>query len=283
VVNHCLEQYLRCLCSQHPRQWENCLSWAEFWYNSSFHSTLGTTPFQALYGRPPPTVVNYLVGSLVIDEVDQALLSRDELLLQLKNNLQQASNRMKQLADKKRRDCVYEVDDWVFLRLQPYRQSTVFRHAHQKLASHFFGPYQILEHVGAVAYKLALPDTARVHPVFPVSLLEPKVGETSSMLPDLPPFVANHTPQLTPLLIRDYRWVKQGAKYVPEALVQWKSLTPEEATWEEVAVLCQQFPDINLEDKDHVQGVAIDRHFTVRTGGLILSIRRSNPRRKGKE
>jgi len=92
VVNHCLEQYLRCLCSQHPRQWENCLSWAEFWYNSSFHSTLGTTPFQALYGRPPPTVVNYLVGSLVIDEVDQALLSRDELLLQLKNNLQQASN-----------------------------------------------------------------------------------------------------------------------------------------------------------------------------------------------
>jgi hypothetical protein len=45
--------------------------------------------------------------------------------------------------------------------------------------------------------------------VFHVSLLKPKVGDTSSVLPDLPPFATDHTPQLTPLLIHDYRWVKQ--------------------------------------------------------------------------
>jgi hypothetical protein len=77
----------------------------------------------------------------VVDEVDKGLCERDELLQQLKGHLEKASNRMKQLTDQKRRDCVFEVGDWVFLRLYPYRQCIVFRRAHQKLASRFFGPY----------------------------------------------------------------------------------------------------------------------------------------------
>lgn len=71
VVNLCLEQYLRCLCSQHPKTWEQHLPWAEYWYDTTFHQSLGTTPFQALYGRPPPTVIKYLVGASVVDEVDR--------------------------------------------------------------------------------------------------------------------------------------------------------------------------------------------------------------------
>lgn len=54
VVNRCLEQYLRCFASSRPHHWRSFLPWAELWYNTTFHSSIGMTPFQALYGRPLP-------------------------------------------------------------------------------------------------------------------------------------------------------------------------------------------------------------------------------------
>ncbi|KAH9680552.1 hypothetical protein KPL71_026590 [Citrus sinensis] len=104
VINRCLEQYLRCFVHQWPKKWHSFLPWAAFWYNSTFHVSTGMTPFQALYARPPPTVPFYHVGSSPVNEVDQALLTRDDLLRQLKHNLAKATNRMKQVADKRRRD-----------------------------------------------------------------------------------------------------------------------------------------------------------------------------------
>ena len=61
IINQCLEQYLQCFVSQRPKQWEKFLAWAEFWYNTTYHQSIGTTPFQALYGWPPPLLINYLV------------------------------------------------------------------------------------------------------------------------------------------------------------------------------------------------------------------------------
>jgi hypothetical protein len=172
--------------------------------------------------------------------------------------------------DKKRQDYVLEEGDWVY-RLHPYRQHNIFRRAHKKLASHFFGPYQILSRIGAVAYKLALPDTSRIHPVFHVSLLKKKLGDMFQVTSHLPPFSTDNTPMLKPLLIRDYHWFKNGDKYVTKALVQWSSLPPEDATWEEVDCLCQQFQNLDLEDKVRVQGGAIDRNHVHRK-------RKPNPR-----
>jgi len=50
VVNRCLEQYLRSFAYQQPKEWSQLLPWAELWYNSSFHSSTGMSPNQALYG-----------------------------------------------------------------------------------------------------------------------------------------------------------------------------------------------------------------------------------------
>ena len=80
------------------------------------------TPFQALYGRPPPMIPHYHEGNCPVNEVDQGLVSRDVLLHHLKNNLLADHNRMKQQADAKWRDVEYQVGDFVFLKLQPYRQ-----------------------------------------------------------------------------------------------------------------------------------------------------------------
>lgn len=102
------------------------------------------THFQVLYSRPRPTILIYPLGSSSVHEVDQALRTCDELLVQLKTNLAAAANKIKQTADKKRRGVEFQEGDIMYLKLHPYRQSSIFKRAYQKLASRFFGPYQVI-------------------------------------------------------------------------------------------------------------------------------------------
>jgi hypothetical protein len=73
---------------------------------------------------------------------------------------------MKQRADKKKADISFDVGDQVFVKLQPYVQSSLTTRANQKLAFKYFGPYSILEKLESVAYKLALPADSAIHPIF---------------------------------------------------------------------------------------------------------------------
>jgi translation initiation factor IF-1 len=223
------------------------------------------TPYQALYGRPPPSLPAYFDGATPVHEVEQTLLHRDELLLQLKQHLATATNRMKQTADKKRRDVSFNEGDMVFLRLQPYRQSSAFKRVHQKLATRFFGPYPIIQKVGNMAYKLQLPEGVHIHYVFHMSLLKKYVGDASDTHTDLPPVSDEGAIILEPEAILDHRWVKQGGKFLAESLVKWKHLLTEEATWEVTESLCHQFPNLNLEDKVPLQErVLISHHEDMR-------------------
>jgi hypothetical protein len=80
---------------------------------------------------------------------------------------------MKVQADKHQVERVFQVGDRVLLKLQPYVQNSVVSQAHLKLAFKFFGPFKALQRLGSVAYKLELPATALVYPVFHVSQLKP--------------------------------------------------------------------------------------------------------------
>lgn len=224
VVNRCFEQFLRCFVHNHPTKWSSFLPWAEFWYNTTFHSSTGMSPFEALYGRPPPPIPAYEVGSTLLGELDTQLASRDELLTELKHHLTAANNRMKQLADAKRRDVQFEVGDWVLMRIQPYRQKTLFQRSSQKLSHRFFGPFQVEARVGEVAYRLKLPDGTKIHPVFHVSLLKPWKGDSPPQTGELPPLRDNTVLQLQPEAILETRWEKQGNRKIATVLIKWKGL-----------------------------------------------------------
>ena len=93
---------------------------------------------------------------------------------------------MKHQADKKRTERVFAVNDLVFLKLQPYVQSSVVRRANHKLSFKFFGPYKIIEKIGEVAYRLELPPDSRIHPVFHVSQLKKFIPPTTQVQAQLP-------------------------------------------------------------------------------------------------
>ena len=125
VVNKSLEYYLRTFSVDRPTEWAEWLYLAEFWFNTNFHSSLKLTPFEALYGYPPSKLVDYVPGTTRVAAVDLLLQDRQQLFSLLKTNLAAAQERMKWFADKKRVDRSFAVGDWVYLRLQPYKQSSI--------------------------------------------------------------------------------------------------------------------------------------------------------------
>ncbi|KAI5322790.1 hypothetical protein L3X38_031862 [Prunus dulcis] len=145
------------------------------------------SPFQALYGYPSPPVIAYSPGSTAVHVVDTALIDRDQLLNTLKSNIQMAQNRMKVYADKHRTERHFNVGDYVYLRLQSYRQHSVIFRQNHKLSPRFYDPYKIAARVGQVAYRLELPTNNKIHPVFHVSLLKLKLGTTSTASTQLSP------------------------------------------------------------------------------------------------
>lgn len=76
VTNHGVETYLRCFTIDKPRAWSEFLSWAELSYNTS-HSTMKMSPFQALYGREPPTLVKYENGYTSNADLEGKLVERE--------------------------------------------------------------------------------------------------------------------------------------------------------------------------------------------------------------
>ncbi|KAL0413609.1 UNVERIFIED_CONTAM: Retrovirus-related Pol polyprotein from transposon [Sesamum radiatum] len=121
-------------------------------------------------------------------EVEGLMQERIKVLQLLKDNLHLGQQRMKLYANKRRPKREFEVGDEVFLKLQPYRQTTMALIRKQlKLFAKYFGPYKVLEKVGKVAYKLALPPRAKIHLLFHVSLLK-KIGSKYFPSLDLPEF-----------------------------------------------------------------------------------------------
>jgi hypothetical protein len=208
--------------------------WAEWSYNTSQHSGTTKTPFEITSGKPPLTIPQYLNGTSNIVAVEDLLANRETILTELRRKLAKAQLTMKKFADNHRREVNFEVSDLVLVKLRPHRQTSVTDAPYSKLHNKFYGPFQVLEKLGPVAYKLQLPSGSKIHHVFHYSVLKPFHQDPSHPMPvaTLPPYAEDNQPIITPLVILDTRWTTT-AEPRREVLVQWQGLPADDTSWED--------------------------------------------------
>ena len=164
-----------------------------------------------------------MIGSDLIRETE-------EKVKMIREKLKVAIDRQKSYTDMKRKDIRYEVGEKVFLKVSPWKK--VMRFGKKgKLSPRFIGPYEVIEKVGPVAYRLALPpDLEKIHNVFHVSMLwryrsDPihvVPSETIELRPDL-----TYEEELV-ILAREVKELRN--KKIPLVKVLWRNHKPEEAT-----------------------------------------------------
>jgi hypothetical protein len=240
-VNQCMETYLRCFISSCPSKWSKWLPLAEFWYNTTYHTAIKTTPFQALYGRPPRYLGITAASVPIVKDLQEWLQERQLMTALLRQHLHRANNRMKYFADRKRSDRSFQVGDWVYLRLQPYVQTSLAIRSNAKLAFRFFGPFQVEAKVGTLSYRLKLPESSKLHPVFHVSQLR-RGAPPAEVHKDLPVVDDVSPPHQVPERVLQTRQVRRRKTELEQALVKWTGLPASLATWENVADLKTRFP-----------------------------------------
>ncbi|KAJ0907443.1 putative nucleotidyltransferase, Ribonuclease H [Helianthus annuus] len=238
VVNRCLENYLRAFVFDKPSSWERFLFLAKFSYNTSYHTSINMTPFKALYGRDVNTLHHYTPGSNPNASIDLSLTIHQQLLIALKSSLEQARSRMTKQVNQKHLDKDFNIGDFVYLKLQKYRQHSVQHRKIQKLSKRFFGPYKVLQRIGKVAYRLELPPTSKIHPVFHVSLLKECHGSVHPQPDSLENFEAAEV-SLLPEAILDSR---TDADNNTQLLIKWEKLPLEDATWEDEVAMKELYP-----------------------------------------
>ena len=118
----------------------------------------------------------------------------------------------------------------MFLWLQPYKHTSLKDQGHQKITPKFCGPYQILQRIGIVTYKLSLPTSSNIHPVFHVSCLRKVVGPNSEVQSTLPEMDEEGSIWIHPVAILQTRERQLRHRTIKEVLVQWKDTSPEDAS-----------------------------------------------------
>jgi hypothetical protein len=189
------------------------------------------TPFESLYGYPPLSIKEYVFSKFKAPTVKNYLATSDEILCILKSHLEQSRNQIKKQVDLKRSNCEFEVGDWVFVKLQLYKQNSLKNYKNHKLAPKFYGPYQVQRRVGQVAYVLDIPNKGKLHDVFHVSCLKKNLGPTTLIQSQLPLLDEEGRLILKPKGILEVRTKVLHSRSFNEYLIKWKNMTEEEATW----------------------------------------------------
>lgn len=155
--------YLRCFVHATPSKWVTWLHLAECWYNTSYHSSLHSTPFEVLYGYAP-SHFGICAEDCAIPDLAQWLKERNLMQSLVQQQLNRAQQQMKHMANKKRNFRDFAIGDWVYLKLQPYIQTSIATRANHS----------------------SKPATSAIHPVFHVSQLKDAKGFKGTIQTTLP-------------------------------------------------------------------------------------------------
>jgi hypothetical protein len=244
-TNQVLKDMLRACALKHGRSWDKSLPYAEFLYNNSYQASLKMAPFGALYGQKCKTPL-YLNQTGESEVFGPEILQEAEKQVQIvRENLKTAKSRQKSNADNRSRELIFEVGDFVNLKVSPMRGMKRFK-VKGKLSPRYIGPFKHLERKGEVAYQLELPDNlSDVHDVFYVSQLKKCLRVPEEQLPME---ALNVNEDLTyseyPIRILETSRRITRSKVVNMCKVQWSHHSENEATWEREDELIAEFPQL---------------------------------------
>ncbi|KAM6600555.1 hypothetical protein CsatA_020164 [Cannabis sativa] len=176
-----------------------------------------------------------------------AVQHTNEAIQKIRARMITAQSRQKSYADLKRRDIEFEVGDHVFLRVTPRKGLSVKRFGKRgKLSPRYVGSFQILDRVGSVAYRIALPPSlSGVHNVFHVSQLRKYVSDPSHVLSyETLGLQEDLSYNERPVKILDQKDRILRNKTIALVKVLWRNSVVEEATWELESDMREQYPEL---------------------------------------
>ena len=135
------------------------------------------SPFRELYGYDAHKFSDMIFGDIRAPKAKYWVEEIQKKFKLLKDNLQVTQNQQKQYADKHREERTVQVDDLVYLRLQPYKQTSLKMNGAENLKPRYYGPYKIIRKIGEVASELEIPEGSKIHNVFNVSCLKKDIGQ----------------------------------------------------------------------------------------------------------
>jgi hypothetical protein len=148
------------------------------------------SPFMTLYGYHPPSITSPLKHTTKIQAMEDHIGNQLEVLKLLKYNLVMAHSRMKLQADQHHNEMEFEAGDWVILRIQSYKQTSLNKkNKDTKLTPRHYDPYKVLQRIGSMDYKLEFPPSSCVHPIFNVSFLN-KVNDNKITIQTILPMIS---------------------------------------------------------------------------------------------
>ena len=222
--------------------WDRYIPLVEFVYNNSFQSSIGMVPYEALYGRKCRTPLCWtelrkkkVIGPDLIQETE-------EKVKMVKKRLKVATDRQKSYVDMKRKDIRYEIGEKKFLKVSPWKKEMRFGKK-GKLSPRFIGPYEVIEKVRLVAYRLALPpDLEKIHNVFHFAMLRRYRLDPSHVVSletfELRPYL---TYEEVPMEILAQEVKELRNKKILLVKVLWRNHKTKEATWESEETMRQKY------------------------------------------
>ncbi|GJZ70666.1 putative nucleotidyltransferase, ribonuclease H [Tanacetum coccineum] len=240
---HTLEDMFRCCALEWTGNWDDYLCLVEFAYNNSWHASIGMAPYEMLYGRKCRSPLCWNEVSEEIIEGPELVKITNEKVEVAKEKLKEARSLQKSYADKHRRLLDFKPGDHVFLKVSPWKGVQRFG-IKGKLSPRFIGPFEVLEKVGEVACRLALPQAlSHMHNVFHVSTLRgynyhplhvveyplDKIREDLSC-----------EEEAEAILAREERIMRR--KTIPFVKFIWKNHFEREATWKLEKSIHERYP-----------------------------------------